>query len=239
MLPFADPLLPTTFLRRENRFRATLRLEGREIAAHVPNSGLLGELLAPGAACYVTPNAAVGKTSHTLRIVNYRDQLVSVDTRLPSSLFTDAWGRKGSYPEFAGYTQRAQEVTRGESRLDFLLTDEAGRRLWVETKSVTLVGDERTGLPAGVAFFPDAPTARGAKHLGELTAALADGDSAAVVFVVQRGDACAFAPHPTADPTFAAALSRAQHAGVMVFAYVCDVTLEGIEISRAIPVELL
>lgn len=236
MIPFPAPLLPAAFVRRDNRFRATLWLEGRAIAAHVANSGRLGELLVPGARCYVTPNARFGKTSHTLRIVTYREQLVSVDARLPAALVADAWARGRLESKFDGYTHLAREVRRGTSRLDLLLTDPAGARLWIETKSVTLVGDEATGLPAGVAFFPDATTARGRKHLGELIAAVADGDAAAVVFVVQRSDAVACAPHPTADPAFAAALGRARQAGVMACAYTCDVTLEGVAIARAIPV---
>lgn len=238
MLLFPDPLLPATFLRRENRFRAAALLDSRTIAVHVPNSGRLGELLTPGAACYVTPNPSPGRTSHTLRIVLYRGQLVSTDARLPAALFADAWLRGALAPDFDGYTQIAQEVQRGASRLDLLLTGPKRPRLWVETKSVTLVGDERTGLPEGIAFFPDAPTARGRKHLGELATAVSEGEEAAVVFVIQRGDARAFAPHPTADPAFAAALREAQRGGVMVFAYTCDVTLAGIEIA-SIPVSLI
>lgn len=238
MLPFPEPLLSATFLRRENRFRAALLLDGRAIAAHVPNSGRLRELLTPGAACYVTPNPAPGHTSHTLRIVSYCGRLVSVDARLPSALFADAWRRGALAAEFGGYTQLMQEVRHGASRLDLLLTGPAGARLWVETKSVTLVGDERTGLPDGIAFFPDAPTERGRKHLEELAAAVGEGDGAAAVFVIQRGDAHAFAPHPTADPAFAAALREARRSGVLVHAYGCDVTLAGMAITHAIPVTL-
>ncbi len=230
------PLLPANFIRRANRFRATVRLaDGSEVAAHVPNSGRLGELLTPDAPCYVTPNPQGGKTSHTLRLVRHGDALVSVDARLPNPLFADAWRRGALGPRFAGYTDLRSEVTRGESRLDFLLTGPSGR-LWVEVKSVTLVGGPETGLEDGIARFPDAPTMRGAKHLGMLMDAAAAGDGAAVVFVIQRDDAMRFTPHEAADPLFAAALRAAAATGVSVHAYGCRVTLAGIAISQPVPV---
>ena len=36
------------FLARDNRFRVTVEVGGREVWAHLPNSGRLGELLVPG-----------------------------------------------------------------------------------------------------------------------------------------------------------------------------------------------
>ncbi len=237
MLNFPRPLIRATFLRRENRFRAAVALaDGREVAAHVPNSGRLGELLTPGATCYVTSSPTPGKTSHVLRLVSYASGLVSIDARLPGPLFADAWARKALGAPFDRYTSLAREVTCGDSRLDFRLEGLDGRGCWVETKSVTLVGDAITGLPAGVAFFPDAPTRRGVKHLAALMAARAAGDEAAVVFIVQRADARAFAPHPTADPAFGAALREAAAAGVGVHAFRCAVSLEGIEVAAEVQV---
>lgn len=231
MILFPSPPLPATFLRRDNRFRAAVLLDGRPVAAHVPNSGRLRELFVPGAQCYVTPNPHPGKTSHVLRLVAYAGTLVSVDARLPGALFVDALERCRLGDLFEGFARLQREVVRGDSRLDFLLTDAAGRRLWVETKSVTLVED-------GVARFPDAPTARGTRHLRELMAAVEAGDRAAAVFVVQRPDAVAFAPHTAADPAFGATLLAVSAAGVQVLAYRCQVTPEGAAISGEIPVRL-
>lgn len=237
MLAFPQPLIQATFLRRENRFRAAVALaDGREVAAHVPNSGRLGELLRPGTPCYVTSASAPGKTTHVLRLVSYAGVLVSVDARLPGPLFADAWARGALCEPFRRYNALVREVTRGNSRLDFRLDGPGGARCWVETKSVTLVGDATTGLPAGIAFFPDAPTQRGVKHLHALMAARAAGDEAAVVFIIQRPDAHAFAPHPTADPAFAEALRQVTAGGVKVYAFRCAVSLEGIEVVGEVEV---
>ena len=90
----------------------------------------------------------------------------------------------------------------------------------------------------GVALFPDAPTTRGARHLRELERVVADGYRAAVVFVVQRGDARSLAPHEEADPAFAQALCQAADGGVEIYAIACEVSGEAITPRRLVPVHL-
>jgi sugar fermentation stimulation protein A len=221
------PLLQAQFLRRDNRFRATVVLDGEPVAAHVPNSGRLGELFVPGQPVWLAPRSKPGRrTPYDLVLVGYAGVLVSIDARLPNHLFAEAC-LSGCLPEFTGYTRLASEVRRGDSRLDFLLESEA-RRCWVETKSCTLVEN-------GVALFPDAPTLRGQRHLYELARAATAGDRAAVLFVVQRPDAIAFAPHPSADPEFGKWLRAATQAGVEIRAYRCQVSER--HISLDIPLE--
>ena len=43
-----QPLTPARFVHRDNRFRVTVEVDGALAAAHLPNSGRLGELLTPG-----------------------------------------------------------------------------------------------------------------------------------------------------------------------------------------------
>jgi|YNPNPStandDraft_1061719.scaffolds.fasta_scaffold03838_6 sugar fermentation stimulation protein A len=231
MIPFPQPLLRASFLRRENRFRATLLLDGQQVSAHVPNSGRLGELLVPGAPCYLSSSTdPQRRTPYDLRLVAQGETLVSIDARLPNHLFAEAL-EEGRLPDFSSYQERQAEARHGDSRLDFLLVDQAGRRLWVETKSVTLIED-------ATALFPDAPTARGLKHLRALRDIALAGDQAAVVFIIQRDDAARFAPHPKADPTFTHALAEAIGYGVQARAYRCRVTFEGITIAEEVPVHL-
>lgn len=118
----------------------------------------------------------------------------------------------------------------GSSRIDFEIASR-GRRAFLEVKSATLV-------EKGRALFPDAPTARGTRHLGELTDHCRKGGSAFLVFVVQRDDARSLSPHAANDPVFAMALSRAVRAGVKVLAFACRVAPDGIRLDRRIPVVL-
>lgn len=222
-------LVRGAFVSRDNRFRATVAVQGREQWAHVPNSGRLQELFTPGRTVWLAPAAAAHrKTSYDLKLVEYASVLVSVDARLPNPLFAEALAA-GRLPAFSAREAR-REVPYEHSRLDFCLVHEDGLQ-WVETKSVTLVDE-------GVALFPDAPTARGRRHLQTLTAARASGERAAVVFVVQRPDARCFRPHARADPAFAAALRRASATGVDVRAYSCHVSRQEIRLKGEIAVDL-
>jgi len=228
------PLVPGRFVRRDNRFRATVAVDGREAWAHVPNSGRLTELFVPGRRLWLAPVAAPErKTGYDLKLVEHPvpgggDVLVSVDARLPNPLFAEALAA-GRLQAFH-WTSLEREISLGDSRIDFRLEGPDGA-CWVETKSVTLVEGK-------TALFPDAPTGRGRRHLRELAAAVEAGERAAVVFVVQRPDADSFAPHPTADPAFADTLRAVTAAGVDVRAYACDVSLKSIAVSREISVRL-
>lgn len=223
------PLLPGTLLRRDNRFRAAVRVGGEALAAHVANPGRLSELLVPGRSVWVTPRDGPHRlTPCDLVLVEHDGVLVSLDTRLPNRLFAEAL-RAGRIV-LGDYNAVATEVALGASRIDFRLSGPAGV-CWVECKSVTLV-------IGGVARFPDAPTTRGRRHAEELVTAVGAGDAAAIVFVVQRPDATAFAPYPEADPALAVALREAADRGVSVHAFACCVSLEAIAIAREIPVEL-
>jgi sugar fermentation stimulation protein A len=223
------PLRAARFLRRDNRFRVTVQMDGQTVMAHLPNSGRLSELLTPGRELRLASMPyAHRKTLYDLKLVRYAGVWVSVDARLPNPLFAEAF-RAGSLPGFEGYKRLQAEVTLGDSRIDFLLIG-LTQHCWVETKSVTLVEE-------GIARFPDAPTLRGRRHLATLIHAVERGERAAVVFVVQRPDAQAFRPHAEADPLFAEALRQASAAGVAVLAFRCHVSEEDIALDTLIPVQ--
>lgn len=197
---------------------------------HVPNSGRLGELMAPGTQCLLTEarsKNAARKTAYDITLVRHRNGWVCVDARLPNRLLAEAV-EHGSVAEFAGMRVVRAEVTYGGSRLDLLLEGPDGQCI-VETKCATLVRD-------GVALFPDAPTERGRRHLETLAQAVQDGLRAAVVFMVQRGDAVALAPNDATDAAFGEALRLARAHGVEVLAYGCRVSKRAIMVDAPLPV---
>ena len=64
------PLHEARFVRRLNRFAATVSLNGREVMVHVANSGRLRELLQPGSLCYLTDQpGSHRKTAFDLSLV--------------------------------------------------------------------------------------------------------------------------------------------------------------------------
>jgi sugar fermentation stimulation protein A len=239
---------PATFLERPNRFVAQVRLEdGREVPVHVASSGRMKELLVPGAPVIVTLRddlpASAGparpdgspKTVGRLLMARTGPTWVSVDTSLPGKLFHQAVAA-GSCAPFAGYTEIRPEYRYGGSRIDFLLTGPDLPPCLVEVKSVTSALPDADGVR--VARFPDAPTARGARHLGELAAAVREGYRAAVCFIAQRDDAQAFGPWDEIDPFFGETLRKVAQTGVEIRAFVMHVTPEGAVLGGELPVRL-
>ena len=229
------PLIPGTFVRRDNRFRVQIQIKGHKEAAHLANSGRLGELLVPGRKVWLARadlrRNPRRRTAYDLALVEFACRLVSVDARVPAQLVAQAL-HHAQLTGFDDYSTVRREVRLGESRLDFRLDAGTERSpCWLEVKSVTLVEE-------GVARFPDAPTLRGQRHVRELMHAAKNGDRAAVLFVVQRDDARRFAPHDEADPAFGQALRHSVRAGVEVYAWRCRVSQEAIQLIGTIPVLL-
>ena len=227
---FDTELMEAFFVRRLNRFAALIDMDGEVVMVHVANTGRMRELLTPGRPVFLRPAGKQGrKTAFDLMLVDLGFDLCSTDSRLPPLLVEEAF-LEGRLEPFGGFHEARREVTFEESRFDLMLTGDDGI-CYVETKSVNLV-------EARVALFPDAPTERGVKHLGTLVKAVEAGHRAAAFFVIQRPDAEAFRPHPTADPAFAEALRDAKASGVEVYAYNCRVTRCEIAIQHCIPVML-
>ena len=133
---------------------------------------------------------------------------------------------RGLFPEFTGTSIRA-EVVHGRSRFDFQVGG-----MMIEVKSVTL---GPLGLPGA---FPDAVSARAARHCDELAALCKSGNPTAIVFVAQRGDVESVAPEDDVDPVFGIAIRRAAKAGVLVLACALDIAPEGAARARRVPVLL-
>lgn len=230
-MEFEEGWLEGRFVARDNRFRVTVQVAGREVWAHLPNSGRLGELLVPGRrVLLVERSGAKRKTGYDLGLVEMDGHWVSVDARLPNDLVAEAL-TAGRLAPLAGYPSLRREVSWGRSRFDFLLEAPDRPPCFLEVKSITLVLD-------GLGCFPDAVTARGRRHLDELAEAVKAGYRGVVVFVVQRDDATGMRPHDESDPDFGRALREAARHGVEVYAYACRVEPGRIQITRALPVHL-
>jgi sugar fermentation stimulation protein A len=224
-------LTPGVFIKRDNRFVAGVRLDdGKASSAFVPTTGRLTGVLRPGCRIWLEPASdPKRKTPFTLILAELENGgLCSINAIFANALFDEALqsGHLVAFP----YSQIEHEVSFGRSRLDFRLSN-GPQACWVEVKSVTYVQD-------GLGMFPDAPTGRGRKHLGELAKLVDRGDKASVVFIAQRADAQRFEPFEAIDPEFAQTLRQVKAHGVAVHAYRCQVSLEGVEISAEIPVKL-
>ncbi|MFB6489734.1 MAG: DNA/RNA nuclease SfsA [Thermoproteus sp. AZ2] len=189
---FEGPLTPVEILERPNRFVVRVVDGGRERLCHLHDPGRLPELVRRGAKALVRPTRGA-KTDCSITAIEAPNGVwVVADSRIHSDIAA----------LFLPGAER--EVKVGGRRLDFKLGDE-----YVEVKGCTLVENGR-------ALFPDAPTRRGAEHMGLLKALLEAGYKARVVVLVMRPDAECFSPNWRTDPRFSRAFAELVSAGASV-----------------------
>lgn len=220
----SDPDLPgvllpelthATLLRRYKRFLADVRLDdGTEVTAHCPNPGRMTSCMEPGWSVWLSHHPSPKrklKWGWELSITPQNIPIL-VNTQRPNAVLADAL-RRGLIPELSGYGSVRTEVRYGEerSRIDALLENPG--RCFVELKSATLL------VEPGLAAFPDAVSARGAKHLRELAHMVQGGDRSVLFFLISRGDAQRIVPARDVDPKYGIELDKALAAGVEVLAY--------------------
>lgn len=235
---FVAPLVPGRLIARYKRFLADVRLADGDLATvHCPNPGAMLGLATPGNTVWLSPALSLTrKLPYGWELVEADlgrgAELVGINTAVPNRLVAEAL-RGGFFPEFAAYRHVRPEVRYGRaSRVDFLLTDGPQGTLppcYVEVKNVHLM---RT---PGLAEFPDCVTLRGARHLEDLSAMVAGGARAAMLYVIQM-DADRFDLARDLDPGYARAFDAARHAGVEMLAVACRITPLGIGMARRVPV---
>ena len=228
---FSSPLIRGFLIRRYKRFLAEVRLEnGQLVTAHCPNSGSMKGCNVSGREVLLSPaDDPKRKTRYTWELIHLPSTWVGVNTLTANRLLAEAASDK-MIPELGPFDKLLREVKLAHSRIDFCLV-RGGVSLFLEVKNVTLVED-------GTALFPDAPTARGRKHLQTLMDALDQGHRATMFYVVQREDAQRFSPAAHIDPAYAQALHRAHRAGVDIIVYGARVSPKEIYQDTPLPVVL-
>jgi sugar fermentation stimulation protein A len=228
---FPRPLVRATLIRRSKRFLADMALaDGTVATVHCANPGAMLGLAEPGAESWLLPSIDPRrKLAWSWELVRVGDGLVGINTSHPNTLAAEAIAA-GRIPALAGYAGLRREVRYGQnSRIDLLL-EEPGRPIcYLEVKNVHL----KRRVPAE---FPDCVTARGAKHLVELSAMVAAGHRAVMLYIVQRGDCRGFRIAADLDPAYDRAFRAARNAGVEALCYACRVDLDGIEIASPLDV---
>lgn len=230
---FQTPLVPGRLIRRYNRFLADVTLDdGSDVVAHCPNPGSMMGLNAPGLRVWLEPN------DDPRRKLRYGWRLVElpgghwsgIDTAVPNRIVAEALAAR-RVPALAAYGTVRPEVRYGEkSRVDFLLSEPGLPDAWVEVKNVHL---RREG---DWAEFPDSVTARGARHLADLSARVAAGDRAVMLYVVQRTDCARLKIAGDLDPAYVAAFAAARAAGVEMLCHGTSIDTEGVTLAGPLPV---
>ena len=187
------------YINRPNRFLLNARIDGKVRRAYCPNPGRLSEILLPESRL-IFEKRSTGKTDYTAVAALHDGKCIPIHAGRTNSLVRAIMLGK----LFPGMTDLRSEVTVEDSRFDFQLKNKK-TLVTIEVKSCTLCYE-------GVAMFPDAPTARGLKHLKGLSR-LSTKDGAAqgyLLFVVGHGDATVFVPNIHTDPALAEQMFNAR-----------------------------
>lgn len=225
-----DRIREARFIRRRNRFVATVEVNQKEELCHVKNTGRLGELLVPGTTAWVQEHDdEKRKTRFSLIAVEREGICYNIDSQAPNHIARE-WVESGNAFPKREVTELRMEQKYGNSRFDLAFCLDR-QRTFLEVKGVTLNQN-------GTALFPDAPTLRGEKHVRELIECRKQGYGAGILFVVKFETALRFAPNTERQPEFARALREAKDAGVYIRAVRCRVSPDAVEAEEEIPVLL-
>lgn len=224
-----NEIIPAKFIERPNRFTAYVEMAGQKTKVHVKNTGRCRELLQDHVQVYLeksdNPDRA---TAYDLVVVDKAGRLVNMDSNAPNKVVGEWLSSGGLYQDVSLVRP---ETFFGNSRFDFYLESDSGRKAYIEVKGVTLETDN-------VAMFPDAPSERAVKHVEELIEARAQGYEAYLVFVVQMEGIKHVEPNWQTQPAFGEALKRARSAGVRLLAYDCIVEKDSLQINTPVSVIL-
>lgn len=228
-----ENLIEGRLIKRYKRFLADVVLpDGRELTVHCPNTGSMKNCAEPNSRVWIQDSGnPKRKYPFGWELVEVEGEyLACINTGRANKLVREGI-EQGVISQLQGYVSIRQEVKYGEnSRIDLLLEDEAKGRVWVEVKNVTLLEADKWGS------FPDAVTKRGAKHLQELMAMVAQGDRAVMLFCVPHTGIKQVRPADQIDPEYGRLLREAIAAGVEVLAYAAEITPEHIALQRELAV---
>ena len=190
---YIQKLFEGNLVRRYMRFLADVAVEGKVLTVHCPNSGSMAGLTDVGNPVRISgPHPGPRKYSCTLEQIQItrpdgRRIWVGINTMLPNIIVPEALKAR-RVPGLEDYRNIQREVKLGDhSRIDLRLEHPNLPPCWIEVKNVTLViGNPTKKKPVNVgniAAFPDARTARGAKHLRELVKRVLAGERAVMLYV--------------------------------------------------------
>tara|TARA_B100001063_G_C16641152_1_gene490899 strand:- start:110 stop:805 length:696 start_codon:yes stop_codon:yes gene_type:complete len=225
---FENRLLAGRFIKRYKRFFVDVKLKGKTVVAHCPNTGSMMGLLKKKNIVWLTKsNNLKRKLKYTLQIIEDKNSKIGINTHLANKIVFEALKNK-SIKDLKNINKVRLEVKFGENtRFDFLVSSKK-QKSFIEVKSVTL------SRKKGIAEFPDAETSRGQKHISELLNANRKGYKIYLLFLVQRNDCKNFKIAEDIDPKYSDLLKKAVKKNLKILCYDCKFSLKGIKLNKKI-----
>ena len=189
------------FIKCVNKFLAIVEIE-KEEKVHVHDPGRLEKILFPGNRILLRKAGnKTRKTKWDVIAARYKNEWVFANSSYHEKIAESILNRR--------LILKAEKIKKEyrylDSRIDFLIDE----KLLLEVKGCTLEEN-------GIALFPDAPTARGRRHLAALLHAVKEGYNAAILFLVFVPADC-FTPNEDIDADFAKLFYMAVDSGIKVY----------------------
>ena len=229
-MEFTKSLIKGKLIKRYKRFFTDVKLGKEIVTAHCPNTGSMKGLLDEGNEVYILPNNNPNrKLKFGLEIIKSRKNLVGVNTHMANRIIEHGL-KNNLIKELKNFEKIKPEVFfNKETRFDFFL-EKNSQKTFIEVKNVTLFRNKDT------AEFPDAPTARGIKHLLTLIDATKKGYNTYLIFLVQIQNMKYFKIAKDIDGQYYKNYLLAKKAGVNILAYRCDINSKRIFIDKKLKI---
>ncbi len=226
---YKDIILKGTLIKRYKRFFADIKVKDKILTSYCPNTGSLKGLLGEGNEVLIAKvSNPKAKLKYRLEAIKSNEVFVGINRSLPNFMISEAILNKKLFKKFEGTLRR--EVKYGtNSKIDILL-EENNHKTFIEIKSVTM------SRKKGLAEFPDSITARGSKHLIELSKTVNKNTNCYLIYLVQRSDINNFKIAKDIDTEYYKNSLIAKKNGVKFMAYSCSINEQGIEILKEIKI---
>ena len=229
-MEFTKSLIKGKLVKRYKRFFADIKVNKEIITAHCPNTGSMMGLLDQNNEVWVSKNDdPKRKLKYTLEIIKVKNSLVGVNTHLANKIVAEGL-RNNLFKEFNNLKNIQPEVFYNkETRFDFLV-NKNNKKIFIEVKNVTLSRSNK------ISEFPDAPTARGTKHIKTLIDASKKGFKTYVLFLVQIENVKNFKIAKDIDKDYNENYLIAKKSGVQFLAYKYKIEPKQIKIDKKIKI---
>ena len=231
-MKFKNKLISGLLIKRYKRFFVDVKIKGKIITAHCPNTGSMYGLLKSGNKVWISksdnPNR---KLKYTLEIIEDNKSKVGVNTFSANKIVYHAL-RNNLIDNINDIIEIKPETKFGSNtRFDFLVLTKK-QKLFIEVKNVTLSRENE------LAEFPDAITVRGTKHINELLRASKKNYRIYILYLIQRDDCKSFKIAKDIDPVYANTLIKAVKNKLNILCYDCKFSPKGIKLNNKIKLKI-
>lgn len=224
------------FIKRINRFVMCFKKDGKNINAYIANPGRMEEYLVPGQPFFLI-RANQGKYKFRVVSTFYENSFILLDTGKVNDI-VETMIRNNKIPELGEIKTIRREFPIKRSRFDFLLTPHNDKFSEVQRKPILLEVKSCSLCHAGVAMFPDAPTARGKRHLQELEHLTKKGYETFTLYLITNRDAQVFLPNGHTDPEYCKTFNRTKAVHRLAYKVeMPDPVSVDISLSKRVPID--